>query len=431
MLMELFYALIVLLIIKGIANMYRIVDVSEAHIVITPKRKMIISSDKSIGEKNWYFNIPKTIPFIGRSVRRIDVSVHESVIKQETYEKGQARYYVTSSTKYKVHDVSTAAETFRSFEELTAFLKEIIEASVRAVTVKYEIETARANKTVIENDIRNEMEDDFARFGLKIQNFNLVDFQDTESSKIVSSISQRREAEITSNTAIEVAERNKAARVKQAEANQSASIREIEAQQMISERDQQRIKKIEIERREAETQRLEVVKVQTLKQQEIDKEKAIILAEQESATASILKEKLQQEGLGMRLKAEEIAKGEAAAIRENLVAEADGKAKLQEALSGFDTNAINAMVAQQVVEAQKAIGLAGADALRQAEVKIFVGDGGKQGFDIGQLVSSVRVSDTSTADALLHRITAPNDIGFGLSKNNKVEKNIEKVVSGE
>jgi uncharacterized membrane protein YqiK len=411
--------LIIILIILIGANFYVIVDVSEAHVVVTPKGKMIISSDPNISSKNWYIRIPKRIPFIGRSVRIIDVSVHETIIEQETYEKEQARYLVKSSTKYRVVDVAVAAETFRTPKELEAMLFEIIQSAVRAVTVKYEITTARAEKSKIESDICAEMSDDFKKYGLEIYNFNLVDFKDTPQSKAVSSISERREAQITSDTAIEVAGRLQASRVKQAEADQTASLRETEANQIKEQRVQESEMYIQKKRAESEKARLEVVQVQTIMQQNIDKEKAIILAEQEKVIAEINKDKLREEGAGQRLKLEEIAKGEAAAIRENLVAEAEGKQRLQEALSKFTPEAINAMVAPQVVEAYKLIGVASAEALKTADFRVFAGSGGESGFDIGKVISATMVSNEETAGAILNRISKPHDLGIGSVKVDK------------
>lgn len=80
---------------------YRIVDPSEAHLVVTTKGKFVVSPDDKVAtnKRKTYFAIPSIIPFFGRAIRRMDVTIKELVVNQETYEINQARYNVKSSTK--------------------------------------------------------------------------------------------------------------------------------------------------------------------------------------------------------------------------------------------------------------------------------------------------------------------------------------------
>jgi len=153
---EIIIGIVVLIVILIAASaMYRIVSPSEAHLVILPSGKnMVCSPDLNVSAINGdykkgkasYFAIPEWVPWIGRSVRVMDVTIKELPIIQETYEKNQARYMVRSSTKYKVVDVSRAAERFISQDELAVQLEEVVLASVRAITIKYDVTEARANK---------------------------------------------------------------------------------------------------------------------------------------------------------------------------------------------------------------------------------------------------------------------------------------------
>ena len=157
---------------------YRIVDPSEAHLVVTPRKKFVVSSDDSVSTdgKKTYFAIPQWIPFFGRAIRQMDVTIKELVIEQETYEKGQARYRVKSSTKFRIVNVQTAAETFIDSESLFEQLQEVVRAGVRAVTVQYNVIEARAMKQKMGQEIEKEIEDDLSKWGLELTNFQLVDF---------------------------------------------------------------------------------------------------------------------------------------------------------------------------------------------------------------------------------------------------------------
>lgn len=407
---------ILLIIVFTLIAWYRIVDPSEAHLVVTPSKRFVVSPDDKIstdGAKT-YFAVSSWIPFFGRAIRIMDVTIKELVVNQETYEKNQARYNVKSSTKYRITNVETAAETFISDQDLQEQLKEVIRASVRAVTVKYDVVDARAFKQKMGVEIQAEMQDDLAKWGLELINFQLVDFQDTQDSTIISDISKRREVEIQSTTREQNAEKIKQARIKEAEAEEKAKEREILKDQIVGMKEENKKQKIAEQEKIAQEKHYEVVRVQTVKQAEIDKAKAIVKANEDKETEAILKEKKKLEGEGDRLRAEEQAKGEAAPIREKGFAEAEAKEKLQAALNKFGDAAIRALVAEQVVDMQKVVGIETAKALTEADVKVFAGGGkaGEEGFELGKMIQSMSVSNATTADAVLNKIARPQDLGL-------------------
>lgn len=406
---------IAVVIIVQILKWYTIVPPSEAHLVVTPKKRMVVSPDEKIAtdERKIYFDIPEWVPFIGRSVRILDMTIKELKDKQETYEKDQARYSVTTSIKYRIRNVQKAAETFNDEKELEEQLLEVLRASVRAVTVKYNVVEARANKKLMDVAIREEMQDDLERWGLELINMQLVDFQDTHDSKIISDISKRREVEIEAQTREQNAEKRKQARIKEAEAEEKAKQREIERDRVIGEREQEKKQLIAVKATEAQRQEYEVKRVQIVKQAEIDKEQAIVKANEDKETEKIRKEQKQLQGMGDRLRDEERAKGEAAPIREKGFAEAEAKDKLQAALNKFKDEAIRALVAEKIVEMQKVVGVETAHALADAEVKLFAGGSeARSGFDFGQMLAAMNSSTEGLQDAVLNRIARPNDLGI-------------------
>ena len=396
---------------------YRIVAPTEAHLVITPTKKMIVSSDDKVSTdgKKTYFSIPSGIPFIGRQVRVMDLTIKEAVVEQESYEKNQARFKVKSSTKYRISKVGRAAETFDNDVELRKQLEEVIVSSTNAVASQYDVTEMRSKKTEMSNAIRKEMQDDLEQWGLELISFQLIDFRDTDKSSIISDISKRREVEIESRTREENAEKIKQARIKEADAEELAKSREIAKDMVIAEKEQNKAQKIAEQEKLAEEKRFDVVRVVEIKQAEIDKDKAIVLANQKKDTEVINKETKKLEGEGDRLKQEEIAKGEAAPIREKGKAEAEAKDALQLALNKFGDKAIIALTAEKIVEMQKEVGIAGAKALETADLKVFSGgDSSKQGFDLGSIVSSIQSANPSAADAVINKIARPNEL-IGLS----------------
>lgn len=419
---------------------YTVVPPNEAHFVVFSGGKFVACPDETIGDKRAYYAFPAGIPVIGRRVRIIPLTVQEINVQQETYEKGQARYHITTSLKYRVTDVKKAAETIQNMDNLNSQIVEIIKSATRAVTAKYDVTEARSQKSVMQVEIEKEIINDFGAWGLTLVNFQLVDFLDTIDSKIISNISKRREVEIETTTREQNADKFMQARKKEATAEQDARVREIEKDEFIARREQDKLKGVAVQAQLTKEKEYEVVRTSTIKQAEINRDQASVNATQikqvaiieaekqkevmtiERQRAEIEKDKKELEGQGDRLKAEQVAIGEAAKQLQQLLAEAQGKTALQEALSKFDDNAIRAMVAPQIVDMQKTVGIATAAAIQNADVKLFSGSGaGQQGFDLAQILSSASVYNEKLADAIINKIARPNDLGLnnlkGLSEN--------------
>lgn len=415
-----------------LSRWYRIVPPSEAHLVVTPSKRKVCASDESLrknGGKSTYFAIPSWIPFIGRAIRIMDITIKELTITgQETYEKDQARYVVNSSTKYRIIDVEKSAETFTTDEELRCQLEEIVRAAIRAVTVKYSVTDVRANKKRMSEEIEEEIRDDLANWGLKLVNFVLVDFQDTNDSQVISNISRRREVQIESETRIDNANRIKEARIKEAESDQLAKDREIERDEAVAKREQG--KKIIIAQQEqvVADEEMKVKRVREVRQEEIEKEQAIIKAQAEKEQMMIAalaekeklriiaegyKEQMIQEGEGNAAKQMAEAEAEAAAIEKRGLAEARVKEEMAKSLNMFTTEAIRALTAEEIVDKDKAIGVALAEALKAADLK-FVNAGkvtslldllgtAEGGANLGAMLDSFQKTSGTDLNALISK----------------------------
>ena len=367
---------------------YRIVPPSEAHLVVTPRKRKVCASDEELrrnGGKSYYFYVPSWVPLIGRSVRIMDITIKELVIEdQETYEKDQARYLVNSSTKYRIDDVTKAAETFTTDKELRKQLEEIIQSAIRAITVRYNVTDVRANKKKMSEEIEKEIRDDLKEWGLKLISFALVDFQDTEDSKVISNISRRREVQIESETRIDNANRKKEARIKEAESDQAAKDKEIERDEAIAQRKKAKEIAIAKENKKVKQEEMEVKRVEEVEQKEIEKQESIIQAEAEKEERLLdakaqkeqkrisgegYKEEQKLKGEGNSAKQKEEAEAEAEAIKERGLAEAKVQEEKAKAFNEFTEEAIEALTAEERVEKDKQIGIALAEALKEADLK--------------------------------------------------------------
>lgn len=449
--------LLLLLALEKIKQVYVIVPPGEAHFVVTPKGSFVASSDPEIAtnDTRWYLNFPSTLPMIGRSVRVMKIGIQELVMRQETYEINQARFGVTSSAKYRIKKVTKAAQTYPDDATLKEQMKEVIQAAVRAVTAKYNIEDVRSKKSEVAQAIYVEIKDDFEKWGLELESFQLVDFEDTADSKVISNISKRREAQIAADTEIAVARKTQEAREAVAQANREAEKAEIDARQRIAEQEETSKQEIEKAKQKTveeemhvrmteQTKAAEIEKAKNLIRQQEQKEKEIIKAEEEKEVAARMKEARELKAEASRIEKEKNALGEAAKIRADkeaeaegirslaeadaerirkikgaeaegiratMLAEAEGKRKLAEALALYGPEEIQAMVAEQVVEAQKIVGLESAKAMAKADLKVFVGgDGGAA--DFGKTLAALQMSNDGFATSILNRVARPNDLGL-------------------
>lgn len=413
MLLELGIAIAVAVILTiWILGMYRIVPPSEAHMIVRANMRAVRSTDKSISTngKGSYFKFPLWMPSIGTQVRIIPLTTMEIKIDQETFEKGQARYNLVSSTKFRITDVNTAAERFNDLDELKKQLEEIIKAGVRTVTVRYDVADARAKKKEIAENVNEEIKNDLETYGVSLVNFQLVDFQDTPDSKVVSNLSMIREKEIEANRRQQNAEREKASKIKEAESDEMAKQREIARDQKVGEYQQNRDKAISEQMKEAVQAQYAVKQVEQVRAAEIEKAKQIVFASQQKEVEEINKAKKLLVGQGDRQMQEEQAKGAAAATREQGYAEADAKEKLQAALNKFKDDAIRALVAEKLVLAYQTVGVESAKALQQADVKIMSGGDG-DAFNTAKMVESIRTGSPDAALAAINKIARPLDLG--------------------
>ena len=414
-----------------LSKWYIIVPPSEAHLVVTPRKRMVCASHEGLrrnGGKSTYFRIPERLPFIGRSIRELDITIHELIINnQETYEKDQARYLVDSSTKYRITDVEEAAESFGTEDELKSQLREVIQAAVRAVTVKYSVTDVRANKKRMSEEIENEIADDLKHWGLKLISFQLVNFKDTPESKVISDISRRREVQINSDTRIDNANRKKEARVKEAESDEAAQDREIQRDEAVAKRKQGMKIQVAKEEQQAAEEEMKVKKIREVRQKEIEKEQSIIQSEAEREQRKIsamaekesreieaegYKKKAVLEGEGNAAKRIQEAEAEAKAIEQKGLAEAKVKEELAKALAKYDKDAILAMTAEQIVAKDEAIGIEFAKAMQQAEIKLI---------NAGEIDNMMDVFTTAKGGARLGAMfdsfkkTSGSNVGQGIS----------------
>lgn len=428
-------ALLVLLLFIILASLYTIVPADYADVVIqgssssddvdSQRGMRVYSSHREYSKdgKGAYFKIPSWffIFRLGMKVHRIPLQIIDiNVPDFLAFDKDRARFVCNIVAFVTVTKPMVAAKRFSGdMEKLQLDVAKVVQATTRDATTKKPIREIINDRDSIINTIRDPLTKALTHWGLELRDIELVEFrdptptgdEDDTTSHVIADISSIIEEQINSEARQKNAEQKKTAKVKEAEADEVSKKREIQRDEEVGVRKQQQEKQIFVQEKLAREAQLEVEKVQQVKTQEIEKERQIVEANQKKEVEIINKEQKKLLGEGDHLQKEEQAKGDAAATREEGLAEAAAKEALQVALNKFEDKAIRALVAEKIVEMQKIVGVAGAKALENADLRMFVGSD-EGGFDMGKMIASTMVANDSSAGSVLNRLARPNDLGF-------------------
>jgi flotillin len=421
-------AFLILLLIAILAFLYTIVPADYADVVIQKGKMRVLSPHREYNAagKSAYFRIPSWFFLfgLGMTVHRIPLRILAiDVPNFLSFDKDRARFLCDIIAYVAVRDPIEAAKRFGGdLNELSLQLGKIVQATTRDVCTKSTVKEIINDRAMIIRMIDSPLKDTIKHWGIDLKDIELVDFKDPTEAEygetvpphVIRDISSIIETQIHSEARQKNAEQVKSARLKEAEADETASIREIQRQEEVAKRMQLKDKMVAEQERLARLQQLEVTRVEQVRNAEIQKEKNLVVAEQERAVEEIRKQRKLLEGEGDKLMFVEKAKGDAAKIREALLAEAEGKMKLQEALAKFDDVSIRALTAEKMIEMNRAIGIEGARALASGDLRVFTGGGGdaQAGFDVGRMLAAIGVSSQGAMNAIMNRIARPNDLGF-------------------
>ena len=373
------------LLIFILASLYRVVPADFADVVIQSGKTRVYSPHKQYSPdgKSAYFQIPSWFFLfrLGMQVHRIPLKIIPiNVPNFLAFDKDRARFVCDIITYVVVKDPVEAAKRFAGdLRVLNEQISVIVQSTTRDVTTKKAIREVINNRQDVIEAVTPILSVTISNWGLELKSLELIDFKDPTDpsfgieSKVIHDISSIIERQINSEARQKNAEQLMIARQKEAQSDEDARKREIARDEEIGKREQEKNMRIAEKQKEAREKELEVVRVQQVKTQTIEKERAVVEANLKKEVEEVNKIQKKLEGEGDRVRLEEQAIGNAAKIKQNILAEAEGKTKLQEALNKFEDKAIRALIAEKVVEMQQAIGVASAKALENSEMRVFVG----------------------------------------------------------
>jgi flotillin len=433
--MELYLVLGIGLGLLGVATLFfsmlfrKVVPTNEVH--VAQKGKNTIAYGKDTGEGNTYYKIPSWVPFFGIEVKSLPISIFKIELDAyEAYDKGRLQFLVDIVAFFRINDYSMAAQKVSNLDQLEDQLTSIVQGSVRSILAKSDIETIMEERSFFGDKFTQEVKEQLKAWGVEaVKNIELMDVKDAKDSHIIHNIMAKKKSHIEMESRLEVAKNKKFAEVAEIEARrevdlqkqdyqQQVGLRTVEAQQRVEIAEESK-KQTVIEQSKLTAEReLEVQKIKTLKAAEIEKEAAIVNSnrdkEVEIINANRLKEvallKASQDKEAGLIKADQefqvktkLADAEFTVKKKNAEADLDVKLKSAQGIAAegkakaeAETAMLLAPVEAQTTLAQKigenkeyqqylitlekvkadqAVGVAQAQALAKAEIKVIANTG--------------------------------------------------------
>ncbi len=411
----------------------RVVPVNEVHIVQT--RKNTVSYGKGF-DSNTYYEWPSRIPMIG--LTRVTLPVSNFAIDlpdYAAYDKERVPFLVHVMAFFRISDSNTAAQRVASFEELKEQLTAIVQGSVRTVLAAHEIDQIMLDRSRFGEAFTKEVQPQLGGWGVEaIKNIELMDIRDSKDSDVIHNIMAKRTSGIERESRLVVADNSR-----QAEMAEIAAKREIEMSRQLAaeqvglrtaEKDknvgvanEQASQQVKVQQRETAAKEMDVVQVNTVRGAEIAREAAVIAAAQAKDVAIVQADAAKQVAVVSAEASKQVsivsAEGHAKGAAETaiLMAPVDAQIKLAEKI-GADQGYQNYLLGIRNIEAAQAVGMAQAEALKSADVKVISNAGSP-----GKGLSSVM--DLFSADGG----TAIASMLEGLAQSPEGKKMLEKFAS--
>ncbi len=333
-----FVALAVLLMV-----LRRVVPPNRADVVVRRSGTKVYSGDPTLGQElpgegvpfeyggATYWYVPRFIPRYGMYVRMMPLTMMEiQVVDQITFAKDNPQFVCDLSLYCRIVNVPTAAARWQMDQPgFKQTVNQLAINALRVATAKFAIEDTIARRKDLQDSIKDDLTDDFAKWGVRLEAVAIVDIKDAPGKTPVQDIAKKKEAEISAESRKMVAIKTKEAEFVEAENWQIAEMRKVEAHEKVGMRGQEKDAAVAREQQDAMREQMTVKQIQDVRAAEIDKLARIQAAEGDRQQTIIRAEGTKQqyvmEGEGAGQRARFIGQGEAAALEAKGLAE--GKAK--------------------------------------------------------------------------------------------------------
>jgi len=384
----------------------RVVPVNEVHII--QNRKTTVSYGKGF-QSNTYYEWPSRIPVIGLTKVTLPVSNFSiNLPEYAAYDKERVPFLVHVMAFFRISDSNTAAQRVASFDELQEQLTAIVQGAVRTVLAGHEIDQIMLDRSRFGEAFTKEVQPQLGSWGVEaIKNIELMDIRDAKESNVIHNIMAKRTSGIERESRLVVADNTRQAEMAEIAAKREVELsRQLAAEQVglrTAEKDQKvgvanelASQQVKVQQRETAAKEMDVVQVKNVRGAEINREVAVIAAAQAKDVSIVQADAAKQVAIvqaeGTKQQTVLTAEGKLEAAKRNaqgievegnarglaetaiLMAPVDAQIKLAEKI-GSDKGYQEYLLGVRNIEATQAVGVAQAEALKSAQVKVIANGG--------------------------------------------------------
>lgn len=434
-------AVISMVFIVWVITLRRVVSTNEVHIIQSSRKTVSYGKDQDAG--NTYYEWPSWIPKIGIQVIKFPVSVFSLRLRDyEAYDSGRLPFMLDLEAFFRIDNSNIAAQRVAHFNELNGQLTSILQGAARTILASKNIEEIMQGRSEFGSAFTEEVNEQLKAWGVTtVKNIELMDIRDSQGSRVIQNIMEKKKSEIDRESRVVVAENKKAAENAEIDAQREVEINRQLAEKNVGIKTAEKDKEVgiamELSQQEIKQQQkitaernMEIARVEQVKAAEIEKDVNIVQAEEQKQTDIVKAEGEKQRTVLIaegNLEAEKrdaeaiLVKGQATAEAEKLLQLAPVEAQIVLAKEiGENENYQNYLVTIRQVEAAEVVGKEQAKALDKADVKVIANSGSATGGinSIGELFTSQGGSNigalleglvqTPAGKALFEKVTKDN-----------------------
>lgn len=412
---------IIVFIVLGLiiaASFRTVVSTNDVHIVQSAKRTISYGKDQDAG--NTYYAWPSWLPRIGIRVIKLPVSVFNVELDSyAAYDKGRVPFNIDILAFFRIGDSNTAAQRVHSFPELLEQLQGIVQGVCRSILAKSDIEEILEERNKFGQMFTDAVQVQLKEWGVvNVKNIELMDVRDAPNSKVIENIMAKKKSAIEMESRIAVANNQRAAQEAEITAKRQVALQEQEALEQVGKRtatkdqavgiaNQQAVQAVKEQEKLTAEKQMAVSQVQQVRTAEIQKDVQIVNAEQVRRTSIIQAEGQAAASVAAAQGRAQTAVVDAEGHKKQTVLNAEGnlaQAQLHAqgveaeglAKGAADTAVNMATISPQIalakeignnkeyqaylvtvrkVEASQAVGVAQAEALKAASIKVIANSG--------------------------------------------------------
>lgn len=369
-----------------ILTLRRVVPPQEVHFV-TSGSTVYAYGQHTEDSKSVYYKWPSWIPKIGVVVSVLPLTVFDQDLENyEAYDVGRVPFALDVKAFFRIDRPSVAAQRISSFGELLSQLQSILQGSVRTILASEDIETILQGRAEFGAKFTKEVDAQLESWGVTtVKMIELMDIRDAKGSSVIKNIMAKKESLIERQSRIEVAENMRAAQqaeieahrsveVAKQEAAQSVGIRTAEAEREIGVAKEQSVQQVKEQAAITAAKDAAVKQVVTVRAAEIQRDELVVQSEAKAREMQILADAklVETERMARGITVEGEAK--ASAERAMQLAPVNAQIELAREIGGNDGYQ-SYLVRVEQVKANQIVGVAQAEALKQAGIKVIVTGG--------------------------------------------------------